>query len=372
MSLCGEYRRVFHLMTAFSEIWAALFKCPSLFIYQSVEYRGGYTRIGMGDRYTLRMLATELWSLTQSDWQVYPACAYQTRSYGAGCHKTFDSSTEFHQTVLDDFATAPEKVLVGTPRGSAIRCPLDQNRLLQYFAWAGQEIQTGVAFSVNNFHIEYWYDLVLHPDPDGDDPVVYPRALQELWFERLSTLSPQIANQVQAMNVVDCRFETRYVGNRPRIWFVPEHISFKDWKPLLDSPLIRDKWITNEAFALSHPARPDDQCLSASIIFEGDLQGRSDDPEVQGGRIALIAVNSNTVQKPPNCLDRMTTRKQKQVAYNERVLRAEDEISGINCDVADFLSDLNATESITIAINAGHSMKRGEAILGGQEEVGRQ
>jgi hypothetical protein len=34
----------------------------------------------------------------------------------------------------------------------------------------------------------------------------------------------------------------------------------------------------------------------------------------------------------------MTTRKQKQVTYNERVLKAEDDIAGINCDVADFLS----------------------------------
>jgi hypothetical protein len=62
----------------------------------------------------------------------------------------------------------------------------------------------------------------------------------------------------------------------------------------------------------------------------------------------------------------MTTRKQKQIAYNERVSQAEDEISGINCDIADLLSGLNATESITIAINAGESMKRGEAIIGGQ------
>jgi hypothetical protein len=62
----------------------------------------------------------------------------------------------------------------------------------------------------------------------------------------------------------------------------------------------------------------------------------------------------------------MTTRKQKQVAYNERVSAAEDEISKYNCDIAGFLSGLNATESITIALNAGDSVKRGEAILGGQ------
>jgi hypothetical protein len=37
MSLCGEYRGVFHLITVFCEIWAALFKYPALFIYQSVR-----------------------------------------------------------------------------------------------------------------------------------------------------------------------------------------------------------------------------------------------------------------------------------------------------------------------------------------------
>jgi hypothetical protein len=262
-----------------------------------VEYHGGYTRIGMGDRYTLTMLATELWKLTRNDWEVYPDLPYQTRADGTVCHRTFDSAEKFRQTFLNDFANAPEKVLVGTPRGSAIRSPPDQGRLLQYFAWAGQEIQTGVAFSVNSFHIEYWYDIVMDPQPGDEDLLVYPLALQNLWFERLSDLSPQIASQVQAMNVVDYRFEMRYVGNRLRIWFVPAHPSFNDWKPLIDTPIPPDKWVTNEAFALSSP--PSNGELNASDIFEGDLQDRDDDPEVQGGKIALIAANSKTMQKPP-------------------------------------------------------------------------
>jgi hypothetical protein len=285
-----------------------------------VEYRWGYARLGMGDSYTLRMLAMELWALTHNDWRINPEPAYQTRADGTVCHKTFDSAGEFHQSFVDDIAIIPAKVLVGTPRGSAIRCHLDQAHLLQYFAWAGQEIMTGVAFSVNSFHIEYWYDLVLDPLPDDEDTSVYPLALQNLWFERLSAISPQIASQVQAMNVVDYRFEMRYVGNRLRIWFVPAHPSFNDWKPLIETPIPRDKWVTNEAFALSSPLSNGE--LDAAAIFEGDLQERHDDPEVQGGKIALIAVNSITVQKPPNCLDRMTTRKQKQVAYNERVSAA--------------------------------------------------
>jgi hypothetical protein len=230
-----------------------------------VEYHGGYTRIGMGERYSLRMLAMELWKLTRNDWEVYPEPAYQTRADGTVCHKTFDSADKFHQSFVDDFAAIPEKVLVGTPRGSAIRCRLDQGRLLQYFAWAGQEIMTGVAFSVNSFHIEHWYDLVLEPFPDDEDISVYPLALQNLWFEILSALSPQIASQVQAMNVVEYRFEMRYVGNRLRIWFVPAHPSFNDWKPPIETPIPRDKWVTNEAFALSSPLS--NGGLDATAIF---------------------------------------------------------------------------------------------------------
>jgi hypothetical protein len=62
----------------------------------------------------------------------------------------------------------------------------------------------------------------------------------------------------------------------------------------------------------------------------------------------------------------MTTRKQKQVAYNERVLKAEEEIGEINSDIPEFLSEMNATDSIVIAINAGQPMRRGEEVMGGQ------
>jgi hypothetical protein len=112
---------------------------------------------------------------------------------------------------------------------------------------------------------------------------------------------------------------------------------------------------------------PDDHAqASAELPFGGRTQERYDDPEVQGGKIALIATNNQLVQMPPNCLDRMTTRKQKQVAYNERVLQARDDVAGILREVADFLSGVTSTGTITVCINAGASMKRNETILGGQ------
>jgi hypothetical protein len=96
------------------------------------------------------------------------------------------------------------------------------------------------------------------------------------------------------------------------------------------------------------------------------FQERYDDPEVQGSKIALIAVNSKTVQKPANCLDRMTSRFLKQVAYNERVLRAEDEIATISCDIADFSSGLSSSGTITVCINSGPTMKKDDPVIGGQ------
>jgi hypothetical protein len=62
----------------------------------------------------------------------------------------------------------------------------------------------------------------------------------------------------------------------------------------------------------------------------------------------------------------MNARKLKYIAYNERVSQAEEEIAGINCDVADFLSGMSSTGTITVCINAGASMKKNERILGGQ------
>jgi hypothetical protein len=62
----------------------------------------------------------------------------------------------------------------------------------------------------------------------------------------------------------------------------------------------------------------------------------------------------------------MNARKHKQVAYDEHVSQAEDEIAGINCDIADFLSGMSSTGTITVCINAGESMKKNETIIGGQ------
>jgi hypothetical protein len=52
------------------------------------------------------------------------------------------------------------------------------------YSWAGQPIETGVAFPVDNFAIEYWFSLSLEPLSDEEDDLsCYVRSLQQLWFE---------------------------------------------------------------------------------------------------------------------------------------------------------------------------------------------
>jgi hypothetical protein len=58
----------------------------------------------------------------------------------------------------------------------------------------------------------------------------------------------------------------------------------------------------------------------------------------------------------------------KEFAYNQRILKAGEEIDGINCDLADFLTGLstNPEEPIIICVNTGESMKRHEQNIGVQ------
>jgi D-aminopeptidase len=106
------------------------------------------------------------------------------------------------------------------------------------------------------------------------------------------------------------------------------------------------------------------------------LQGRYDDPEVQGGKIALIAFKQNRAQKPPNFLDRMWSTFLKQVAYNQRAIEAETGVAGVNSEIPDFLSGMNLDpeELLVICVNGSAEMKREEEAIGGQlwMQSGRQ
>jgi hypothetical protein len=123
--------------------------------------------------------------------------------------------------------------------------------------------------------------------------------------------------------------------------------------------------------AFSIPPIPDSEVGNLPTLLFGPGTHQTDryvDPEVQGGKIALLADTQKGAQKPPNSLDRMQSTYSKQVAYNQRIMKAEDEISGINCDIADFVSQmsLDPAEEVIICVNGTQEMKKGETAMAGQ------
>jgi hypothetical protein len=56
----------------------------------------------------------------------------------------------------------------------------------------------------------------------------------------------------------------------------------------------------------------------------------------------------------------------KQVAYNQRVMEAEDGIAGINCDVTHFLAEMSTEERVTVCVDSSEEMKRNEEAIAGQ------
>jgi hypothetical protein len=211
--------------------------------------------------------------------------------------------------------------------------------------------------------------IALQPIPNDSNPESYPRELQGLALQRLSEISPGVAQQLADMD--EFWVITRYLYSSLKVWFC----SMKTFKagvkrPLAEEPCSKDKWISWTdlmVFSLPpiHEIKEEPRTLFGP---EASLQERYDDPEVQGGKIALIAAKQITVQKPPNGRDRMQSTLLKQIAYNERVLEAEGEIAGINCEVPTFLSELSldSEEKLIICVNGSEQMKRNEVAIAGQ------
>jgi hypothetical protein len=220
--------------------------------------------------------------------------------------------------------------------------------------------------------IEYWMNVTLEPVPDDETPTTCHKIIKELWLERLRQVSKGLAQNIEILGD-NFGYQIRYVFNSVRIWYVPtpsreEGIT----RPFAEESCARNKWYsTTNLMAFSFPPLPDDQVREEARIIFGpnhSLQERYDDPEVQGGKIALIAFKHLRVQKTPNCLDHMHSRYLKQVAYNDRVIEAEKEIASINADVPDFLSGmtLGPSEEVIICVNGSEEMKREEEAFVGQ------
>jgi hypothetical protein len=279
--------------------------------------------------------------------------------------KNFD---QFHEAMrLHEMQVHPAKILEERGRGTLITNEEDKGRLFQYWAWSRQPIDVGVLIPTERLKIEYWMKITLQPIPDDSDPTTYPKALKEIWLERLREISEGLAQNIEGLGD-DWRYQVRYVFSGIRIWFIPVLTHDEGIKrPFAEEPCPKDKWYsTTDIMAFTFPTLPDGQLREIPTIIFGrghTLQERYDDPEVQGGRIALIAFKHIRVQKPPNYLDRMQSRYLKQIAYNDRVIEAEKEVASITCDVPEFLSGmtLDPNDQVVICVNGSEEMKRGEA-----------
>jgi hypothetical protein len=207
-------------------------------------------------------------------------------------------------------------------------------------------------------------ELTLQPLPGDEEVTTYQLAPKELWLEKLRRTSPTVAMNLETLGN-DFGMKTRYLYNRLRVWFAPNSsISSGVNRSLAEDPCPKDKWYSwTDTMAFTYATLPDSQVKEEPTILFGKgsrLQERYDDPEVQAGKTALIAFKQNKVQKPPNCLDPMHSTFLKQVAYNQRVIEAEQEVAGINCDVADFLSgmSLDPADQLVICVNGSEEMNR--------------
>jgi hypothetical protein len=270
----------------------------------------------------------------------------------------------------DEKLDPPPKILEERGRGTKIKNQTSQGKLLRYWAWAQTPIEVGVYFPEANWKIEYWMSIVLPKVENEADPTVYLLALKEMWMIKLRGISNGVAQTLETFGN-DFGVEVRYLFNSLRVWFVPiPSFNAGIKRPLAEEPTPKDKWYSpSDLMVFSAP--PIDQVREEPTILFGPgctLQERYPYPEVQGGKIALIAFKQMRAQKPPNCLDRMQSTYLKQVAYNQRVMEAEDGIAGINCDASHFLGDMafDSEEQVIICVNSSETMKRNEEVIAGQ------
>jgi hypothetical protein len=281
------------------------------------------------------------------------------------------------QTLIaeDQEIVHPPTIVEDRGRGTLIRNIVSQGKLLQYWARTGENIEVGIFFPEETHNIEYWMNLSLQLVPDAQ-PKDYAVILKNRCLQRLGEISNGVA-QILGTFGDDFRIETRYLFNTVRVWSCPLGVFGNRVKrPLAEDPIPKDKWYSPLGLmAYTYP--PIDEVHDEPTILFGpdsSLQERHDDEEVQGGKIALIAVKHIRAEKPTNGLDRMQSTFVKQVAYNQRILDAESEIAGINCDIPHFLDDMSIDEPVFVCINSSEEMKREEDAITGQlwvQETGR-
>jgi hypothetical protein len=327
--------------------------------------------------YTLQILYDDFMFISTGSWDIYPAIAYRRTNDGVIVH---NCSTDFRAAQIlraeGSPVIHPIRIIEDKGRGSEIHNLDDQGKLMQYWAWAQMPLDVGVIFpSKDGRTYEFWLEMTLQPlaEDDGSSSF-YCRVIKNMWMANLQKNSPYVAYAFDRGHLEDnFSYKVRYLFNKVRVWFVPNgSLEAGFSRSLAEEPCPKDKWISPSGLmAYSIPPIPDHDIGNLPTLLFGPgahKQDRYDDPEVQGGKIALIAVKQARVQKPPNFLDRMQSTFLKQVAYNQRIMKAEEEISGINCDVADFVSQmsLDPAEEVIIYVNCSQEMKKGEKAMAGQ------
>jgi hypothetical protein len=252
-----------------------------------IEYQLGYTRIGMGNTYTIKMLADEFEAVTQGLWGIYPLNGYRRLTDGSVVHGVTNDRDLYWAAAADQtIQVCPPKILEERGRGTPITNQEDPGKLLQYWAYGLKDIEVGVGLPLNGRRYEYWMKITLQPIEDEDGPTVYLREAFRLAKERLLQVTQQL--DVLGENFA---YKMRYVFNSIRIWFIPQ-ITFDEGeytRSFAEEACPKDNWFSeSDVMAFTVPMLADDEIGDIpELIFGPDhwLQERYDDPEVQGGKL---------------------------------------------------------------------------------------
>jgi hypothetical protein len=180
----------------------------------------------------------ELCALSEEDLGLYPSLASDGLTDGTMVHPTI---SYVEKGPLYTLLELPEKYQEDAGRGTEINLRMDQLRVVDYWAQAGQTALIGVALQVNNHTVEYWMQMSL--DPAADEPLeTYRTNSQVQWQAKIREMSPYIA-QCFDDAPMKFRFRMRCQGNTLKIWSTPEELAETGSdKPLAEAPIAKDIW----------------------------------------------------------------------------------------------------------------------------------
>jgi hypothetical protein len=222
-----------------------------------IEYQLGYTRLGMGNAYTIKILAYEFEAITQGRWGIYPLNGYRRLTDGTVVHSVTNDRDLYWAAAADQtIQVCPPKIIEERGRGTSITNQADQGKLLQYWAFGQREIEAGIGLPLNGKRYEYWMRITLFPIPDDEDPTIYLREVYQLVKERLRPITQQLDVLGDNFN-----YRMKYVMNSIRIWFVTQ-VTFEEGytRPFAEESCPKDKWFSESGLmAFMIPTIPDEE-----------------------------------------------------------------------------------------------------------------